>query len=581
MAFEAPVADIAFWLRAVTGLDAEIAAGHFPDLSRPTSSTPCSRKPADRHREIAPLNQIGDRVGATIADGVVTMPPGWKEVFAAGRGRMDGSHGRSGAWRPGSAVMLQAAVLEMWNAASVAFSTGPMLTSGAIEAIEAHGSPEQKALYLPKLVSGRWTGTMNLTEPQAGSDLGALRARAERRATAATASSARRSSSPTASTTSPRTSSTSCWRACPTRRPARAASRSSWCRSSCPTRRQPGVRNDLKAVGLEHKLGIHASPTCVMQFGERDGAVGWLVGERTGACGHVHDDEQRPPFGRVQGVGRRAGLPARPCLCARSASGPRARLDRAGHEPDRVTIRTSSACSSPCAPHRRRPAPSALRSPRDRPVAAWTGRRARGLRRSRRTAHPDRQGFSTDVGFEVASLGVQVHGGMGFIEETGAAATCASAHPLDLRGHQRHPGDRPRHAQAAARRRRRCGGPDRGVCRPRRTRRGRSRRSPRRRTRLRAGDLGRRPLTSEGSRGRPHDRRARGRDAYLRLFAVTAGAAYHLKAVLAGADDPPPAPAGGPPFFAADTCRRARPCASPPPRAPACSTPSPPTFLTA
>ncbi len=436
MAFEAPVADIAFWLRVVTDLDGEIAAGLHSELSADLVDAVLTEAGRFATSEIAPLNQIGDRVGATIADGVVTMPPGWKDVFARWTdGGWTGLTAAPAHGGQGLPVMIQAAVLEMWNAASMAFATGPMLTGGAIEALEAHGSDEQKALYLAKLVEGRWTGTMNLTEPQAGSDLGALRTGRNRRVTAATGSSAPRSSSPTASTTSPRTSSTSCSRACPTHRPVRAASRSSWCRNSCRTPPATPVSATTSRPSAPRAQARHPCLTHLRHAVRRARRRGRLAGGRAQprARGHVHDDEQRPSLGRRPGCRRRrARLPARPRLCARTPPGPGAGLDRGGDEPDRPPSRCQAHAPNHARPHRRRPRALLRPRPRHRPVPARSRGRACPLGRSRRAADPDRQSIRDRRQLRGRLARRAGSRWYGFIEETGAAQHLRDARILSI-----------------------------------------------------------------------------------------------------------------------------------------------------
>ena len=195
--------------------------------------------------EVAPLYTVGDAHGAVLKDAAVTTPPGWKELYRrwidGGWNALSGPEEYGGQGLP---TMLGMAALEMWNSGSMAFGIGPTLTMGAVEAIEKHGSRGAEGdLSAEKLVSGEWMGTMNLTEPQAGSDLERVEdARRARPATAPTASSARRSSSPMASTISPTTSCIWCWRGCRMRRPARAACRCSWCRNSWSTRTAASAR---------------------------------------------------------------------------------------------------------------------------------------------------------------------------------------------------------------------------------------------------------------------------------------------------------------------------------------------------
>ena len=180
MDYQAPVKDIRLALQ-VAGLDAMIADGLVPEVEDGLADAILEEAGKFAAERIGPLNHIGDKQGAQFKDGRVVMPTGWKETYqdwaeAGWNGLMaDPDFGGQGLPQ-----MLQSACGEMWTAASMAFALGPVLTAGAIEALQTHGSDALKQTYLEKLVSGAWMGTMNLTEPQAGSDLNALRARAER-----------------------------------------------------------------------------------------------------------------------------------------------------------------------------------------------------------------------------------------------------------------------------------------------------------------------------------------------------------------------------------------------------------------
>ncbi len=201
--YRAPVSEIAFALKQVAGLDQAIDAGMLGDLSQDLVDAVLEEAGRFASEEIAPLNKIGDKHGTPLKDGKVTTPPGWKETYKAWcEGGWNAIAAPEDYGGQGLPVMMAVAAAEMWNSASMAFGLGPLLTIGAVEALDKHGSQALKDTYLPKLVSGEWTGTMNLTEPQAGSDLAALQGpRRARAATVPTASSGRRSSSPMASTT--------------------------------------------------------------------------------------------------------------------------------------------------------------------------------------------------------------------------------------------------------------------------------------------------------------------------------------------------------------------------------------------
>ena len=200
--YRAPVEEIAHTLKEVTGLGATMADGSAGELSEDLLSAILEEAGKFASEEVAPLSKHGDEHGTPLKDGVVAMPEGWGDLYKrwceGGWNALTGPEDFGGQNLP---MSLQTAAFEMWNSGSLAFGIGPTLTIGAIEAVNLHASDELKAIYLEKLVSGEWTGTMNLTEPQAGSDLNALKTKAEpAREMAATGFSGRRISSPMAST---------------------------------------------------------------------------------------------------------------------------------------------------------------------------------------------------------------------------------------------------------------------------------------------------------------------------------------------------------------------------------------------
>ena len=178
--YRAPVEDLAFALKHVAGLNEAIEGGKFENLSDDLVDAILEEAGKFASEEIAPLNRIGDETGARWEDRIVTAAPGFKQAYEkfceGGWNAITGPESHGGQELP---TMLAAAVLEMWNSASMAFGLCPLLTTGAVEAVTAHGSDELKSIYLEKMVSGQWTGTMNLTEPQAGTDLAALKTQAK------------------------------------------------------------------------------------------------------------------------------------------------------------------------------------------------------------------------------------------------------------------------------------------------------------------------------------------------------------------------------------------------------------------
>src|SRR5690348_5408338 len=229
---------------------------------------------------LAPLNRGGDQQGSTLENGVVRTPEGFKEAYR---------HYVEGGWNAlpfaaehggqGLPMVLATAVLEMWNSANMGFALCPLLNVGAVEALTAHGSPELQRLYLPKLISGEWTGTMNLTEPQAGSDVGALRTRAIKKGDHYEITGQK-----IFITYSDHDMAANIVHMVLARLPDAPAGTRGISLFIVPKRLVSadgslGAANDLRPVSLEHKLGIHGSPTCVMAYGDRGGAVGYLVGE--------------------------------------------------------------------------------------------------------------------------------------------------------------------------------------------------------------------------------------------------------------------------------------------------------------
>ncbi|MFN7102465.1 MAG: acyl-CoA dehydrogenase family protein, partial [Pseudorhizobium sp.] len=179
--YKAPVEDIAFTLNHVAGLADAIAAGTLGDLGSDLVEAILDEAGRFATNEMAPLGAIGDRQGARLQDGVVTTPDGWADLYRSWReGGWNGLTGPEAYGGQGLPHMLNVAALEMWNSSSMAFALAPTLTMGAIEALDKHGSEELKARYLEKLVSGEWTGTMNLSEPPAGAVVGVVLSRAER-----------------------------------------------------------------------------------------------------------------------------------------------------------------------------------------------------------------------------------------------------------------------------------------------------------------------------------------------------------------------------------------------------------------
>ena len=429
--YRAPVEEIAFALKHVAGLKAALDAGRFGDLGEDLVDAILGEAGRFASEEVAPLYEIGDKVGARLKDGAVTMPPGWKDVYKHwAEGGWNGLNGPEEFGGQGLPTMLGVAALEMWNSASMAFGIGPTLTMGAIEALEKHASEELKALYLAKIISGEWTGTMNLTEPQAGSDLAALRTRAER----AGDGTYRIFGQKIFITYGEHDLTDNIVHLVLARLPdapvgTRGISLFLVPKFLLNDDGTPGARNDVFCSGLEEKLGIHASPTCTMIYGDgfaRDresGAVGWLIGEENKglACMFTMMNNARLSVG-MQGVAvaeaafQKALAYANDRRQGKASSYTGEGMAPIVHHPDvqrnlltmKALTQGARAITYACA-H----ALDMARVSEGAEKAHWQDRA--------NLLTPIAKAFATDVGVDVASLGVQVHGGMGFIEETGAA----------------------------------------------------------------------------------------------------------------------------------------------------------------
>ncbi|MYK73008.1 MAG: acyl-CoA dehydrogenase [Acidimicrobiaceae bacterium] len=425
--FRVDLDEISFNLRHVADLDGLAELEAFEHVEADVVDQVLAVAARFAEEVIAPLNRVGDTEGARrLDDGSVATPTGFREAYRsyveAGWGALSIDPEYGGGGFP---HLVGLAVEEMFTSACMSWSLCPLLTQGAINMLSAHGTDEQKALYLPQMASGDWTGTMNLTEPQAGSDLGAVAARALPQPDGSYRLHgtkifitygehdladnivhlvlARTPGAP------PGTRGISCFLV-PKHLPAADGS--------------PGARNDLLCVSIEHKLGIHASPTCVMSYGDGEGAVGFLVGEENGgmramftmmnharlsvglegvaiaersyqqALAHAHERRQGRAPGAPAGessaiidhpdvrrmlLDMRSSISAMRGLAYRNAEA----IDRASHESD--ASQRQSAVEQ-----------AALLTPLSK---AW----------------------ATNVGCELVSVGLQVHGGMGFIEETGSA----------------------------------------------------------------------------------------------------------------------------------------------------------------
>ncbi len=430
--YRAPVEEIAFTLKEVAGLRSAVDTGRFGDLSLDLVDAILAEAGRFATDEVAPLYKAGDEQGVALAGADVTTPPGWKDLYRrwteGGWNSLTGPEDFGGQGLP---TMLSVATLEMWNSAALAFALCPTLTMGAVEALHKHASDELKTTYLAKLVSGEWTGTMNLTEPQAGSDLAALRTRAER----APDGTYRISGQKIFITYGEHDFAGNIVHLVLARLPDAPAGTRGISLFLVPKflvndDGSLGRRNDLFCSSLEEKLGIHGSPTCTMIYGdgfvagEEKGAVGWLVGEENKglACMFTMMNNARLAIG-LEGVGvAEAAFQKALAFANERRQGKASGWSGDGmapivHHPDvqrmlltmQALTRIARSISYSCA-H----AIDMARVSEGSEKTHWQERA--------NLLTPVAKAFSTDIGSEVASLGIQVHGGMGYIEETGAAA---------------------------------------------------------------------------------------------------------------------------------------------------------------
>ncbi|HYC75499.1 acyl-CoA dehydrogenase [Brevundimonas sp.] len=422
MTYRAPVRDLIFTLTEVAGLDAVAATGAFPDYDADLQAAVLEAAGQFSEGVLAPLNRIGDQKGAIYANGSVTATPGFADAyrqFAAG-----GWTGLSAPAHAGGQQLpkaLELAAYETVHAANMAFGLCPMLSLAAIEALEAVGTEAQKATYLTKLVSGEWTGAMVLTEPQAGSDLGALTATAVPNGDGTYALTGQKIFITWGDHDATDNIVHMVLARLPDAPPGpKGISLFLASKYLVKPDGALGERNAFRPVGLEHKLGIHGSPTCVMAY---EGATAELVGQPNQGLAHmfVMMNAARLAVG-VEGVGiaerayQQALEYARERRQGRSAWTGEANAPIIDH-PD--VRRTLSVMKARIAAARAICLSTGVAADLARHAA--TGEERRRWKGREDLFTPIAKAWSTDVGVEVASLGVQVHGGMGFIEETGAA----------------------------------------------------------------------------------------------------------------------------------------------------------------
>ncbi|MBA4782643.1 MAG: acyl-CoA dehydrogenase [Rhizobiales bacterium] len=442
--YRAPVEEITFTLKSVVGMKDALDKGTFGDLSDDLVDAILDEAAKFANEAIAPLNTVGDQSRLKLENAVLTMPAGFGDTYKAWcEAGWNGLTGDADFGGQGLPILMQVATGEMWNSANLAFSLCPLLTAGAIESLSAHGSDDLKAIYLEKLISGEWTGTMNLTEPQSGSDLSTLRSRAEPQGDG----SYRIFGQKIYITYGEHNMTDNICHLVLARLPDAPAGVKGISLFLVPkfipdADGKPGTRNDVFCNGIEHKIGIHASPTCTMIFGDNHdvnetgaaGAIGWLIGQENDglACMFTMMNNARLNVG-VQGAGIGERAYQKALAYANERKQGASPLHKDGGmapivlHPDvtrnlmtmRSMVQASRALCFACA-H----ALDMAHYASDETRAFW---QARGD-----LLTPLAKSYSTDSAVEVASIGIQVHGGMGFVEETGAAQYMRDARILPI-----------------------------------------------------------------------------------------------------------------------------------------------------
>ena len=426
MTYRAPLKDFLFGLKELAGLDQLTQIDAFAEAGLDTAQAVLEECAKFNEGVVAPLNWEGDKNPSSWKDGIVTTTPGFKEAF-----RQYGEGGWQGLQHPvefggqGLPKAIGAACGEILNSANLSFALCPLLTDGAIEALLTAGSEEQKALYLPPMNEGRWTGTMNLTEPQAGSDLAAVRTKADPQPDG-----------------SYKIFGTKIFitygehdmaenivhlvlaRVAGAPEGVKGISLFIVPKFMVGADGSLGERNDVHCVSIEHKMGIKASPTAVLQFGDHGGAIGYLVGEPNRGLEYMFIMMNSARFAvGVQGIAvaerayQKAVQYARDRVQSRPVDGSVAGAASIIHHPDvRRMLMTMRAYTEGC---------RALALVAGAAYDAAHHHPDTETRKANQTFYefmvPLIKGYSTEMSLEVTSLGVQVHGGMGFIEETGAA----------------------------------------------------------------------------------------------------------------------------------------------------------------
>jgi alkylation response protein AidB-like acyl-CoA dehydrogenase len=437
MSYSAPVKDMLFVMKELADMESIAALPGFEDASLDTAQAVLEEAARFNNEVVAPLNFEGDKNPSFWKNGEVTTTPGFKEAF-----RQFGEGGWQGVLHPveyegqGLPKLIATPCIEMLNAANLSFALCPLLTDGAIEALLTAGTEEQKQLYVPKLISGEWTGTMNLTEPQAGSDLALVRTRAEPQGDGTF----KLFGTKIFITYGEHDMAKNIVHLVLARTPnapdgVKGISLFLVPKFLTDENGTLGARNDVHCVSIEHKLGIKASPTAVLQFGDHGGAIGQLIGEENRGLEYMFIMMNAARFAvGMQGVAvserayQKAVAFAKDRVQSRPVDGSAKQPVSIIHHPDvrrmLLTMRALTEASRSLAYVAAAHCDLAHHHPDE------------AARASHQAIYeflvPIVKGWSTELSIDVASLGVQVHGGMGFIEETGAAQYYRDARILTI-----------------------------------------------------------------------------------------------------------------------------------------------------
>ncbi|MEA3093691.1 MAG: 3-(methylsulfanyl)propanoyl-CoA dehydrogenase [Caballeronia sp.] len=437
MSYSAPVKDMLFVMKELADMESIAALPGFEDASLDIAQAVLEEAARFNNEVVAPLNFEGDKNPSFWKNGEVTTTPGFKEAF-----RQFGAGGWQGVLHPveyegqGLPKLIATPCIEMLNAANLSFALCPLLTDGAIEALLTAGTEEQKQLYVPKLISGEWTGTMNLTEPQAGSDLALVRTRAEPQGDGTF----KLFGTKIFITYGEHDMAKNIVHLVLARTPnapdgVKGISLFLVPKFLTDENGTLGARNDVHCVSIEHKLGIKASPTAVLQFGDHGGAIGQLIGEENRGLEYMFIMMNAARFAvGMQGVAvserayQKAVAFAKDRVQSRPVDGSAKQPVSIIHHPDvrrmLLTMRSLTEASRSLAYVAAAHCDLAHHHPDE------------AARASHQAIYeflvPIVKGWSTELSIDVASLGVQVHGGMGFIEETGAAQYYRDARILTI-----------------------------------------------------------------------------------------------------------------------------------------------------